>query len=109
MDNIIEKIDTVFKLQKELEELGIIDCIDLVRHGKSIQVAGGYVEDFINLANGKTIEIVDIDSDLYSHEATFKDGEYTFFVVLSEESKVELEKLINEREADKFISELGAL
>lgn len=105
MDNIIEKIDTVFKLQKELDELGIIDCLDLVRHGKSVQVSGDDVNDFINLSNGEAIEIYDRESDEYPYEATFKNGDYTFCVILSEDKKTELEKLINEREAEGKINE----
>ena len=109
MNNIIEKIDTVFKLQKELDELGIIDCIDSVRHEKSVQVSSNDVNDFINLSNGEAIEIYDRESDEYPYEAIFKNGDYTFFVILSEDEKTELEKLINERETDKFIDELEAL
>lgn len=104
-----EKIDTVFKLKRELEELGIIDCIDLVRHGKSVQVSGDDVNDFINLSNGEAIEIYDRERDEYPYEATFKNGDYTFFVILNENEKTELEKLINEREAEEFINGLGSL
>lgn len=104
-----DKIDTVFKLEKELDELGIIDCLDLVRHGKSVQFGSYDIDNFINLSNGEAIEIYDRESDEYPYEATFKNGDYTFFVILNEDEKTELEKLINESEADKFINGLGSL
>ena len=99
--NLIEKIDTIFKLKKELEEAGIIDCIDLYKHGESVQLDSDNIDNFINLANGEKIKISERGSSDYPYEAIFNDGGYTFFAILSEDKKIELEKLINEREAEE--------
>jgi len=69
------------------------------------------VKSFLEYSNGKNVEITERrPNDLnLNYEATFRVEGIRYIIVLEDDEKEELEKLINEREADKFISELGAL
>ena len=107
MKKIIEKIDTIFELKKELDGLGMIEFSSERKRGDSVHVFG--VNDFVALASDNPIEIVDFNDEEYPFEATFECSGYTFFAILSEGEKEELEKLINEREVNEFIDSLEDL
>ena len=67
------------------------------------------LDQFLDLADGRKIIFVDRGDSDYPYKACFEVDEVTFFVLLEDGQREELEKLINEREVNEFIDSLEDL
>ena len=67
------------------------------------------VESFFKYSNGMNVEIAERKSSDFNWQASFQVEGIQYLIVLDDEEKKELEKLINEREANEFIDSLGDL
>src|SRR5690625_3127547 len=103
--NVLEnKMSEIRKLEKELEESsGVIDF--RYSRGK-FQIQFFYVDDFIK-AIGNNEPVIEKRGSDDDYHAKFITENLDFVIVLNKEEKTELEKLINEREAEEFIDGLG--
>ena len=102
-----DKLDAFLKMKEELyEEHGIISVDNDVVRGLEVHISSS-LADYLDLASeiGILIEARGIKDCEYPCKATFEKDGYTFFRLLTDDEKAQLEKLINEREAEGKINE----
>lgn len=109
IERAVSLMEEAGDIKEEFEEV-----VDLETRRKSVHISfydglNENLDRFLDLADGRMIDFIDRGDSDYPFEAYFEVDEVTFFVMLEDGQKEELERLIVEKQTHDFIESLEEL